>query len=281
MLECRHCTDSYSIKTSQDCRYMAIATGNRDIMDANFCDNCELQYFSANLEKNYQTIFSSMLWYTKECSYTVNSFNSHHLFGCSGMKQHSYCIFNKQYSEEEYNMLVAKIIEYMRKTPLRSLDGSSAGQEWGQHFSPSLSPFGYNETVASEFQPLTKAEVKKRGWKWTEEIAEGKSYLGPTVTPPEKIDDVSDDICSQILTCEATGKPYRIIPQELKFYRDMLLPVPRLCPMERHRRRMAGLNPRKLWLRKCAKCSKEIQTTFSPERPEIVYCDSCYLKEVY
>ena len=31
--------------------------------------------------------------------------------------------------------------------------------EWGEFFPSSLSPFGYNETVAQEYFPLTREEV--------------------------------------------------------------------------------------------------------------------------
>ena len=68
---------------------------------------------------------------------------------------------------------------------------------------------------------------------------------------------------------------------ELAFYRKMQLPMPHFHPDERHDRRMALRNPRKLWDRTCEKCRAAIETTYSPERPEIVYCESCYLKEVY
>ena len=44
-------------------------------------------------------------------------------------------IFEKSYSEEEYNELVPKIIEHMK-----------GGGEWGEFFPISHSPFGYNET---------------------------------------------------------------------------------------------------------------------------------------
>lgn len=40
-------------------------------------------------------------------------------------------------------------------------------------------------------------------------------------------------------------------------------------------------NPHKLFSRTCAKCGKSIQTTYSPERPEVVYCEQCYLAAVY
>ncbi|HRI36281.1 MAG TPA: hypothetical protein PK765_04380 [bacterium] len=64
------------------------------------------------------------------------------------MNDKSYCILNKQYTEEEYNTLVPKIIAHMRETG-----------EWGEFFSPNLSPFGYNETVAMEYFPLTKEQA--------------------------------------------------------------------------------------------------------------------------
>ncbi|USN57484.1 MAG: hypothetical protein H6766_03455 [Candidatus Peribacteria bacterium] len=37
--------------------------------------------------------------------------------------------------------------------------------ERGEFFHPSLSPFGYNETVAQEYFPLTKDEALARGYK--------------------------------------------------------------------------------------------------------------------
>jgi formylmethanofuran dehydrogenase subunit E len=40
-------------------------------------------------------------------------------------------------------------------------------------------------------------------------------------------------------------------------------------------------NPRKLRKRVCAKCWETIHTSYAPERPEIIYCESCYTKEIY
>jgi hypothetical protein len=175
-----------------------------------------------------------------------------------------------QYSQEEYEKLVPKIIENMRKNG-----------EYGIFFLNTISPFGYNETVAQEYFPLTKEEVLVRGWSWHDEEEKSDQYLGPKYDIPDSISDVPDDITKQILLCEVTGKPYKIIPQELKFYREMGIPIPRKCPDQRHKERMALRNPRKLWNRQCMKCQKDIQTTYAPERPEIVYCASCYLETVY
>ncbi len=163
-----------------------------------------------------------------------------------------------------------KIIERMR-----------ADGEWGEFFPVSISPFGYNETVAQEYFPLKKEQVLLQKWGWYDEEGTRDQYLGPAYEIPNSIRDVPDDITKQILTCEVTGKPYKIIPQELKFYREMNIPIPRRCPDQRHKDRMALRNPRKLWSRQCAKCKASIETTYAPERPEIVYCEKCYLSTVY
>ena len=105
--------------------------------------------------------------------------------------------------------------------------------------------------------------------------------MGPKMRIPDDIVDVTDDITKHILLCEVTGKPYKIIPQELQFYRNMGIPIPRKCPDQRHKERMALRNRQHVWDRQCAKCRKPIATSYSPERPEIVWCESCYLKEVY
>ena len=69
--------------------------------------------------------------------------------------------------------------------------------------------------------------------------------------------------------------------QELKFYIEQGVPVPNKCFYCRHANRFKMRNPRALYDRKCDKCAAAIRTTYSPDRPEKVYCEKCYLKEVY
>ena len=98
---------------------------------------------------------------------------------------------------------------------------------------------------------------------------------------PENIVEIPDDILNWAIECEITKKPFRIIAQELDFYRKHNLPIPRRHPDQRHLDRMKLRNPRKLFTRICDKCGKDIQTTYVPERSEIVYCQECYEKEIY
>ncbi|MBU1935306.1 hypothetical protein KKF04_04580, partial [Patescibacteria group bacterium] len=59
------------------------------------------------------------------------------------------------------------------------------------------------------------------------------------------------------------------------------LPIPHLSPKERHKNRVALLNSRKLYDRKCDECQTAIKTTYGPDHPEKVFCEECYFKAVY
>ncbi len=264
---------TYDCREVEDVRYAQSLTKAKDCMDYSFWGrDVELIYETHACGLNCQRIlFCNECWEgCNDLLYCDSCIGSSSLFGCTGLRHKKYCILNKQYSKEEYERLVPKIIEHMR-----------AAREWGEPLPITASPFAYNETAAQDYFPLTKEDVIEREWRWYEETNGGENYLGPTIDISDDIANVDDTICTKILMCETTGKPYKIIPQELKFYRQAGLPIPRKCPDQRHTERMAKRNPRKLWDRACAKCKKATQTTYAPERTEIVYCEECYLQTVY
>lgn len=259
--DCSYCTDC--LKGAKDCVDIHVWGG-----DMEQCYNCMV--VGVNIKKVFCSCAIAMgcteIYYSSWCAR-----NCHNLFGCFALAQKQYCILNKQYSKEEYLALLPKIIEHMKSTG-----------EWGEFFPAEISPFGYNESLAQDFFPLSRDEVLAKGWKWcdfTPEISAQNTIA--TENLPDKIEDVSDDILSSAIQCEITGKLFKIIPQELKFYREHRLPLPRRHSDQRHWDRLKFKNPYKLFSRICAKCSSPIQTTYSPDRPEKVYCKKCYLEEIY
>jgi hypothetical protein len=154
--------------------------------------------------------------------------------------------------------------------------------EWGDHFPSRFSPFGYNETVAQEYFPLSEEEATKQGYQWRrgQDDVSAVSRVVAASALPDSISGVPNNATDWAIQCEVTGRPFRIIKQELDFYRQLGLPLPHLHPDERYRHRMALRNPRKLWSRPCTRCSKEMMTTYQPSRPEIIYCEQCYLDTV-
>ncbi len=265
----RNITNSFDVSDCEDVRHSWGLITSKDMMDVYASHDAEEAYNTVSVTEcrlirtSYATFTGC---YDLEYCFEVAN-NVKNCFGCVGLKHKQFCILNKQYSEVEYHALRAKIIEHMRATG-----------EYGEYFPLSLSPFAYNETVAQEYFPLSRQDVERSGFFWFEEAREAKAK---TYTIPDHIREVKDDILEAVLTCSKTGRPYRLIPQELKFYREHNLPIPRLCPAERHLERLRLRGPRKLWDRSCQKCAATIQTMYAPDRPEQVVCEACYLKEVY
>lgn len=268
--QCSKTFDSYYADRCQDCRFCAQVVDLKDCHDNNYTEENELCYEYLGAYQVSRLLFSRFCNRVSDALFCDSCFNAKHLFGCISVRNAEYCILNKQYTRDEYERLVPQIIAGMRSS-----------SEWGEFFPVGLSPFGYNETVAQEYFPLSENEVLQKGWKWRPEESTRDKYLGPAIDLPKKISAIDDSICQKILLCSVTGRPFKIIPQELRFYREMNLPIPCKCPDQRHLERMALRNPRRLFERTCAKCGKAIQTTYSPDRPEIVYCESCYLSSVY
>ncbi|MBI5622039.1 hypothetical protein HY933_04230 [Candidatus Falkowbacteria bacterium] len=217
---------------------------------------------------NNYSIFCSQNWKNSNNVYCDLCVGGGDCFGCVGLINYKYCILNKQYDKEEYERVVVKIIRHMQQTG-----------EWGEFFPSILTPFAYNESVAYEYFPLTKEAVLAKGWRWRDE--ERKNYQPQIYVVPDKIGEVKDDILNSVLACIHCGKNYKIIPQELEYYRQYDICIPQQCPDCRHLSRMALRNPRKLFERQCDQCGRDLKTTYAPDRPETVYCEECYQKEIY
>lgn len=271
----------------EDSRYVIHGFGAQNVHDtygfgANANNSYEIVDTGVDSTINLFTVFTHSC---QNVNYTYACKNSANLFGCVGLRSKKYCILNKQYTKDEYEVLVPKIIQHMNVMPYIDVKGRI--YKYGEFFPSEISPFAYNETIAQEHYTKTKAEILEAGYNWRE--SDTKQYK-VTLKPedlPDHIKDVSDDILNQVIACEHLGKcneqcmgAFKIIPSELAFYRAMNLALPRLCSNCRHYYRLSQRNPFKLWDRNCAKCGKGIKSSYAPNRLEIIYCESCYNSEV-
>src|SRR3989344_4242289 len=274
----------------EDIKYCMNAIDSKGGMDVyRGAEKIELAYESHALIRDYEVFFCNLSYDNSHLQYCDHCFNSQNLFGCIGMKKGEYSILNKRYSPEDYKDLKKNIIRDMR-----------ASGEYGEFFPISLSPFGYNESHAQLYtEPLPKDQVSSHGWNWEDS---GLGTFGKETTKPEdipdKIEDVNDSILQAVLKCVSCSRNYNVVRPELDFYRRETLPIPRFCPTCRDRRRIALRTSRKLWSRQCmcdyavhtntakhahhpeGRCPNEFQTSYAPERPEVVYCEQCYNAEI-
>lgn len=284
--------DSVSIQDGENMRYIQISV----LKAANSYDCVQLFMGVENAyecvtcgEGAYNLKYCFNCWAESRdleyCAYGVGAVDC---FGCVGVSKKQYCILNKQYSKEEYFEMVEKIKKHMDEMPY--LDEKGRVYEYGEFFPAEFSPLAYNESLAQDYFPLSSAQAKERGFLWREPNAREFQTTMQGSDLPDSINNVSDDITKEIIACEICKRAYRIVAIELQFYKRAILPLPHLCHNCRFLERFKFINPPTLWHRDCmctteshgheGKCEVEFETSYTPDRPEIVYCEKCYQQEV-
>ena len=287
----------------KDCKYMINAVdGLKDSYDGYGTGaNAELLYEGMDSGVNgSRQLFVLSVWECLNAEYCFNCHGCNNIYGCVGLRNKSYCIFNKQYTREEFEELRGRIVEQMKNLPYADKKGNE--YRYGEYFPIEISPFGYNETVSQDYFPLSEEEILSNGYRWIEK--EKPEYKATVIAKdlPDNIKDVDQSILNSVIECEFCKRPYKIIQNELIFLKRFSLSLPRKCFECRHQERFNKVNPPKIYHRTCmcdpasqsyegyskknhfhgeAKCEIEFETSYSPDRPEIVYCEKCYQQEVY
>lgn len=279
----------FDVRNSKNSSYITDAEDPTDCQDCNNiyykperCYNVMGTLQSTNCIASVYPMYSNQVHYSDSC------YNCQDCFGCVGLNKKNYHILNKEYTKEEYEKLKAEIVEGMKERG-----------EYGEFLPPELSPFGYNETLAKEYFPMTEKEAKEKGFNWQSEHTGtfGKETI-PENAMPETIGEVTEDILNQVLVCSECKKNFRITKSELSFYQRIGVPLPHKDFECRHQDRMKKRNPRELWHRACMcgstgspsttmkhehgdkPCTNEFETSYSPERKEKIFCEPCYQTEV-
>ena len=305
--------NSFLVRESRNlryCQYVQELPGSEDCMDYSvWGDNNRLVYECHSCGIGTQNIKFCVLCqenvHDLEYSFFCLS-GSADLFGCVGLRKKKYCILNKQYEKEEYFSMIEKIKKHMDEMPY--VDKQGKIYKYGEFFPAELTPHGYNETLAQEYFPLSKDEALLQGYKWVDQERNYKIDI-EAKDLPDNISSVEDDILGKVISCEHAGKcnqlctmAFKIIKDELSFYRKNGLPLPRLCPNCRTFERLQQRNAMQLFKRKCMcagagskgdlykntgahshgaeSCPNEFETAYNPKKPEIIYCESCYQQEV-
>ena len=84
------------------CAFSEYSIHGKEVYDSYWSFNGEQCYECINIDKCYQTMYS------RECKNCINTYFSYdcrgctEIIGCAGLRNKSHCIFNEQYSKEEY-----------------------------------------------------------------------------------------------------------------------------------------------------------------------------------
>jgi hypothetical protein len=278
---CHAAINCYDSNDLDNCKYFYQAFDSaKDCMDVQEVgDKVELAYECSTMG---YTVYNSRFSYNglgniNNFTYCQYCSRSKELFGCFGLRQKQFCIFNKQYNEVDYYALRDKIITHMNTTG-----------EWGENWPLQHSWFAYNETLAQDYFPLTKQQAQAGGLFWRD--TELNAQPTTLTSLPDMVAEIKSELTKELLVCSHCRRNYKFIAQEVTMYQQARIPLPLTCFYCRHRERLAQRNPRQLWQRQCmctqtdhghsGRCAEQFDTTYAPDRKELVYCAACYQKEI-
>ncbi len=295
------CFEAFEVENVRYCQN--VVSDVKDAMDfTNWGDKSERVYESTICGASvYNIKFCMNVWpSSSDLTYCVDCHSSSNLFGCVGLRKKSYCIFNVQYTKAEYEELVSKIIAHMNS--MSYTDRVGRVYRYGEFFPPEHSPFAYTESVGNDYLPMEKSAVIAAGFNWRDQNPKEYEITVRASDLPDHIRDVPDNTTKELIQCATCKKAYRMQAVELKYLRAWGIAAPRQCPSCRHGGRLILRNRFRWYERQCecagarsankvyqnvvkhphdaAPCLNKFETTFAPEKSNIVYCEPCYQAEV-
>ncbi len=284
VFESKNCKECYDVAFAEDSKFLMLIK-NASVKDSydyvDWGEGAERIYEAITVGKNVKDVrFSQDVHASHRVEYSKSCMASSSLFACSGVRSKEYCVFNKRYSKEDFEVLRAKIIAQMDEMPYAGKDG--ALYRYGEFFPMELSPHDYNDTFAHMFYPLKKEEAVKRGLSWADYAPSEYKTTRDSEDLPDHIRDAEDDILNEVIKCETCSRGYRISGQELAFLRHHNLPLPRRCPFCRIEEKVKRwVSQMTLGERKCDKCGTIFETNYrTAQDAPVIYCKPCYIKEI-
>ncbi len=266
----KNCHDSFFISNCEDVEHSLLLDKSKSaVVHIAYGNGSELVYNSITVgDSAYDVRFSSECWNSTELEYCIGCTQGvSRCFGCAGLRGASYCVLNKEYSRAEYGALVERIRAQMRETG-----------EFGRFFPTALAPFYYNESDAMQYFPLSEEEAVAQGYRWSHE--EHLPGAAASVVP-DHVRDAADDVLQSTFACSTTGRPFRVMKQELEFYRRQTIPLPVSAPLERIKSRLGFFRIGEVQRRKCDGCAGLIDTVQAEAGNRPVLCERCFQVEVY
>lgn len=259
--DCYDCIRGAWLKSSID------VTGGQNVELSGNCSCCQRDVYALKYCLWSSSRYSEYLDLCIECEYC---------FGCVGLKKKKYCILNKQYTKEEYEILRNKIIDDMKKRG-----------EYGKFFPYNMNTGPFNFSTAFFYFPeTTKKEILNLGGYW-EDVDETHIDGMSTSELPDDIKDLSahsgviPDITTTALVCGETGWRFNITKNELNFYRANNIPLPRNHFDVRIKKQLKYLTILQSYLYKCFYCKKDINAYYLPEwNYKNIACEECYKQNI-
>lgn len=262
--QCKDCENCYLLSKHENCANVCLSGPNaKGILDSLGTVGGELTFMTSLPVFSYYAMFSFSVSHCKFVEYSAYLQNCQYCFGCCGLVNKKYCIFNKQYSEKEYKILREKIISQMRKNG-----------EWGEFFPGYFAPNPYEESFSGFHFPREGGPVARNKVKTAEIKMIPDTY---NELSPEK----EKWLTEQIFWDEKYQRSFQVTKKDIEFAKRIKGPLP-------HDYYVHRLQDNLLWMpfngelrdTVCAKSGERIKTNWPAEFDGRILCEKEYLKVV-
>ena len=269
---CLSCyNNNYGCHDQRNCAYMFHETSENMFAvglfyGSNHCYGCTTG------AKTSQAKFCYLVVGCQNMEYSMHCYNCEDCFGCVGLNRKRFCIFNRQYTEEEYYRQVDDI-------KCRMLEAG----EYGKFFPVSFSPTRFLDSGAALFFLSGEKEARELGalsyapesFGASGEVSE--SALRSCEDIPSDLADLAETWAGVPIYDEGVARRFTFLKPEIAFYHRLLIAPPGRHFIARVRDMAFRANSGVFEKNACAKCQKEILVAKNAAFPSRrIFCRPCY-----
>ena len=210
--------------------------------------------------------------------YCLDCYDCENCFACVGLRKKRFCIFNVQYSEEEYWQRVDELKCVMLERGEYGEYFSAAFSENGLEYSMGDAFFGYSEAEltryqAPRFDPKRGAVIGPSG-----AIADLPSIDVKNI--PDRLSEIDEKtFVGKPILDPILNRPFSVVSGEMAFYKNQKMAFPREHFLRRLKALIRTSNSPEPEVKPCANCQKETVSYRNPSFGERrVFCKDCYLR---
>lgn len=234
-------------------------------------NNC---FMSSAAISSSRAHFSYFVTRCQDVEYCIECYDCESCFGCTNLRRKKFCIFNKQYSEEEYWKKVDEIKCAM-------LDRREYGRYMDGRFNYVPRDSSNGRTLYEDFADVELAHLNIPEYKHDLNGAfgdwSGKDFHSISELP-DSVNDIDVTTFSKTaFRCEEIDRPYTYALLELRLNKQLKTPMSRKHFIQRITDLWMELNVDAFHGGICAKCNDEVEYAKNRVFPNRkVYCLKCY-----
>ncbi len=115
---CHNMLYCFDTVKSSDCIYIFDSMGSANCVDGNYLSDCQLCYECVACGTCFNSNYLDHCNNVRDSGFSSNCYDCHDVFGCVSLNSKSFCIFNRQLTEDDYRV---KVEQYKKWPPEKIL----------------------------------------------------------------------------------------------------------------------------------------------------------------